>query len=213
MRRYGHVPGTKSEIEGLSTSFHCGIDAGIALDQVSHRLKAVETRLAEVEAMDHIERSLGKSHIMSPVVESAQQDRGLHRLSNRVEVVEDELEEMRRKMAQLKSKTEESGNHTTDVELYDAAKMQAKMKSLSHSTSRACRSLSVGLSEVQHAILLLYSWADKVHGSFDTVCMKLNIPANICPRPQLRKDDVRDNDDKKFVDLAGRMFDKNDDSV
>jgi hypothetical protein len=63
--------------------------------------------------------------------------------------------------------------------------LQAKVKSLSSSTSRACRSLSVGVSDSQHATLLLYSWAEKVHAAFRDVSHQLNIEENICPRPQL----------------------------
>lgn len=64
--------------------------------------------------------------------------------------------------------------------------LQRKLKTLGDSTSRACRSLSVGVTDAQNATLQLFSWADKVHIAFDHVskdCLKLS--KNILPRAKL----------------------------
>lgn len=64
--------------------------------------------------------------------------------------------------------------------------LQRKLKTLGDSTSRACRSLSVGVTDAQNASLQLFSWADKVHMAFDHVskdCLKLS--KNILPRAKL----------------------------
>lgn len=63
--------------------------------------------------------------------------------------------------------------------------VQNKLKTLGSSTSRACKSLSVGLNDCQHATLLLYSWADRVYTAFDVVSSRLDFPSNICPRPHV----------------------------
>lgn len=72
-----------------------------------------------------------------------------------------------------------------DVLKQELRRLKTKVGALSGSTSRACRSLSVGVSDSQHATLLLYSWAEKVHTAFGVVSHQLNIEGNVCPRPQL----------------------------
>lgn len=65
--------------------------------------------------------------------------------------------------------------------------LQRKVKKLAENTTKACGTLSAGLSDVQQATLNLYSWADKVHDSFQLVSDKLQLSSNICPRAKVYK--------------------------
>jgi len=66
-----------------------------------------------------------------------------------------------------------------------SVELKSNLKALGKNTSKAFKSLSAGLEDVQQATLLLYVWADKVHNSFETVSYKLEYPTNICPRLQV----------------------------
>lgn len=69
---------------------------------------------------------------------------------------------------------------------HDVRSLQKKVKTLGESTSRACRSLSVGVTDSQNASLQLYAWADKVHSAFAVVSKDcLQRSKNICPRAKL----------------------------
>lgn len=63
--------------------------------------------------------------------------------------------------------------------------IKKKVKKLAESTSKACRSLSSGMSDVQQATLNLYSWADKAHDSIGIVSDRLGLAVNLCPRAKI----------------------------
>ena len=63
--------------------------------------------------------------------------------------------------------------------------LRRKLKRLAENTTRACRSLSGGLSDVQQATLNLYSWADKAHESFGLISDQLSLATNVCPRAKI----------------------------
>jgi hypothetical protein len=64
----------------------------------------------------------------------------------------------------------------------ESAKMSQKVNSVSTNVSKACRSLSEGLTDVQKIAVDLISWSDQVHSAFETVSDKLFLPRNVCPR-------------------------------
>lgn len=64
----------------------------------------------------------------------------------------------------------------------ESAKMSQKVNSVSTNVSKACRSLSEGLTDVQKITVDLISWSDQVHSAFETVSDKLFLPRNVCPR-------------------------------
>ena len=57
--------------------------------------------------------------------------------------------------------------------------LHKKLKKLAENTTRACRSLSGGLSDVQQATLNLYSWSDVAHDAFGTVSHQIGLASNI----------------------------------
>jgi hypothetical protein len=103
--------------------------------------------------------------------------------------------------------------HGTDDDLehvqHQVRSLQKKVKTLGDSTSRACRSLSVGVTDSQNATLQLYSWADKVHSAFGVLSKEcLKRPKNICPRAKLADlsnavEDGFENKNKKRSVSAG----------
>lgn len=72
-----------------------------------------------------------------------------------------------------------------DYKFSDMKDMEKKFKKLVENTSKACKSLSNGLSDVQQATLNLYTWSDQVHDAFETVGRKIDLPANVCPRAKI----------------------------
>lgn len=63
--------------------------------------------------------------------------------------------------------------------------LQKKVKKLAENTTRACRSLSTGLSEVQQATLNLYTWTDTAYDSFGKVSHELGLKGNVCSRARV----------------------------
>lgn len=60
-----------------------------------------------------------------------------------------------------------------------------RVKTLGENTSKACRTLSSGLTDVQQSTLFLYAWCDKAHDAFSVVSSQLGLTTNICPRVQV----------------------------
>lgn len=71
------------------------------------------------------------------------------------------------------------------IEAQELKSLQRKVKKLAENTTRACRSLSSGLSDVQQATLNLYAWSDKAHDAMGTISNKLNFNVNLCPRAKV----------------------------
>ncbi len=89
-------------------------------------------------------------------------------------------------------------HHTTGPAYSDLKEMDKRIKKLTENTSKACRSLSNGLSEVQHATLNLFSWTDDVHDAFDRVANKVDLPTNLCPRAKVSSRTNNSNKPSKF---------------
>lgn len=81
------------------------------------------------------------------------------------------------------SRERDSGDD--DYKFSDMKDMEKKFKKLVENTSKACKSLSNGLTDVQQATLNLYSWTDQAHDAFETVARKVDLPANLCPRAKI----------------------------
>jgi hypothetical protein len=64
--------------------------------------------------------------------------------------------------------------------------LQNKIKSLSLNTSKVCKSLSVGISDSQYSILMIFSWAERVHSAFEILATELDLGGGLCPRLQLQ---------------------------
>lgn len=79
----------------------------------------------------------------------------------------------------------------------DVKTVRRKLKKLAENTTKACRSLSGGLCDVQQATLNLYSWADKAHDSFGLISDKLSMSVNMCPRAKIYNPTVRS--DSQFI--------------
>lgn len=63
--------------------------------------------------------------------------------------------------------------------------LQKKVKKLAENTTRACRSLSTGLTDVQQATLNLYAWTDSAHEAFGKVSHELGMKGNVCARARV----------------------------
>lgn len=164
------------------------------MDLLVHRMSKLDNRIADIEQRDLAARSssnkieekkrnVSKNH--------NDQDDSCDSL-NALEIF-NELEKRvirnEKAMARIMSKDNDgrSGLDDTRETLQEQiTSLKRKLKILGNSTSRACRSLSVGVTDAQNASLELYSWADKVHNAFEQVSKScLNMEKNIIPRAQL----------------------------
>lgn len=71
--------------------------------------------------------------------------------------------------------------------LLEVKDVDRKVKKLAENTSRACRSLSNGLSDVQSATLNLFTWTDQAHDALQTVGRRLDFGHELCPRAKVGK--------------------------
>ena len=142
-------------------------------------MRQLERKVGDVGLSPSKHRDSHRQYPSSP----EQSDRAVAKLVSRVDTCERQIEKMRLSSMDI------NVPHTSPLEL------KSNLKALSKNTSKAFRSMSAGLEDLQQATLLLYEWADKVHNSFETVSYKLEYPTNICPRVQvhmrrLRKEDI-----------------------
>ena len=112
----------------------------------------------------------------------------LYELESQIKENETDIDQVKQSvMRQLRSRSESptKDRHRSESTSSEIKEIEKKVKKLAESTTRACRSLSNGLTDVQQATLSLYSWTDRVHDGFEMLSQKLNLPPNICPRAKL----------------------------
>ena len=92
-----------------------------------------------------------------------------------------------RTIAQTDSDSDDNDNNdiTLQGQHKEVKSLNKRVKLLGDNTSKACRSLSVGLTDVQQATLFLYAWCDKAHDAFGVLSAQLGMSSNICPRVQV----------------------------
>mmetsp|Transcript_17531 Transcript_17531/g.26075 ORF Transcript_17531/g.26075 Transcript_17531/m.26075 type:complete len:430 (+) Transcript_17531:56-1345(+) len=198
--------------DAMNSSMDHGVDTGVVIDSLTARLKALELRLGDVEQQDFVDHFASKKRGASPLRTSRRRgvmkdesgfestmsslndymertDDAIRSLRSRIQSSEDAIEHLSYSSRENRHGKLSSANckHASDItKIHEQIRsLQAKLKTLGSSTSRACKSLSVGVSDSQHAALLLYSWADKVHRAFEIVSDKLDIQSELCPRPRI----------------------------
>lgn len=197
-------PSRKKTVEQLSSSFYQGVDAGLHMDHLTNRINALEAALAQDSDVDDAEfqrhqRVLG-SPLRKGLVQMKQGGAKMRGLESKLQDLrlivlnlEADLQQVKsRALAQQSTNVPSSPNqrYREGDDLGGGGReelraLQKKVKKLGDSTSKACRSLSNGLTDVQQAALNLYSWSDVVHEAFGKVSHKLALPKNICPRARM----------------------------
>ena len=155
-------------------------DTDVILDHLASRLKRLESRIGQVEFADAYEITRSKKDsIKSSPVSNQPVSEIISDLTSKINQHEKLLSDKRsvEKGMTLSSSKEDESN--------DLKKVHSKLSKLTDGTSKACRSLSSSISDVEHSMLLLYSWADKVHLNLEAVSNKLDMPLSFS-RPQFR---------------------------
>lgn len=145
---------------------------------MNQKMRQLERKVGDVSTSPSRQRPL------APSTTDATSDKLIGKLLLRVENCERQLDRI----------YFSSGNERPSQTQVSTIELKSNVKALSKNTSRAFRSLSAGLEDIQKATLLLYDWADKVHKSFETVSYKLEYPTNICPRAQVSLCFMRNED-------------------
>lgn len=94
-----------------------------------------------------------------------------------------------REAVRLKSIEDDCRNVSQEQFLAETNKISKKVNVVSTNISKACRSLSIGLNDVQKVAVDLIDWSDEVHIAFAIISEKLFLSKNLCPRldPSLRR--------------------------
>ncbi len=208
MKFHGLVPPAGLK-EGISGSQHFRAEAGPVMDSLASRMSDLEQHIlaANRQQQDHHSRrplqnptspsrhDLGGGDASARHV--AKLEERVYDLSSQVRDCEAELQHTRASLKEFLRSQRSSGkeaeysrrqvpDHET---MWDGREelrsLNKRIKKLAENTSKACRSLATGLSDVQQATLNLYSWSDKAHEALGTVSVKLNYPVNICPRAKV----------------------------
>ena len=211
LKRYGFVPGKKINGDNLSSSFNQGLDAGLIMDNLANRIKDLELRIAESEGANENEdintsiHRLKRSLAHSPLKEKSYKagsstDSSLAILSYQIQELQKDIREMQERQRggdlNISRDRQQQFIQNTDSKLFqhlddEVKTLKRKIKKLAENTTKACRSLSGGLCDVQQATLNLYSWADKAHESFGIVSERLSMSVNICPRAKIYNPTLR----------------------
>ena len=187
MKRYGFIPGKHATADNFGAAFNQGLDAGIILDQLNSRVKDLEENIFEEEAHQNNHKcSRSRSHSPATRLPNGNDNRYIEEnllvLQNQVDDVKADIRKLKITSGSAYSMPI-SYNKSVDEE--ELKSLRKKVKKLADSTTKACRSLSTGLTDVQQATLNLYGWADKAHDSFGIVSEKLDFSLNICPQAKV----------------------------
>ena len=231
-KRHGSAYGgdNKTFKENLSNTFHHqGLDAGLVLDNLTQRIRHLETQLVSED--DLLDQPLMDSsfHNMngrvhgSPVRSLAggaaynnggvtvgrklatqkfrRLEESIYDLRAQLQACESDIHEVKSTVvSKLRTVAangvgntsplrgtmlgglhyDDSGNSAAEIRT-----LQKKVKKLAENTSRACRSLSTGLTDVQQATLNLYTWTDTAYDAFGKVSHELGLKGNVCLRARV----------------------------
>ncbi|RYG69594.1 hypothetical protein EON64_02325 [archaeon] len=139
-----------------------GMNAVIRIRKMEENLVALQERIGENEdEIQHVKDSLLQNHHR----ESSSPGRG------------------RSPMKASQNQLDQSFQYGESAR--DVKDLERKIKKLAENTTRACKSLSAGLTDVQQATLNLYQWSDKVHNAVEIIGEKVQLPSNLCPRARV----------------------------
>lgn len=242
------MPGNKFMAENLSSSYNQGIDAGMILDNLSIRIKNLESFINEdTDQVNIIDNNQGfrneigstangtgtfsiagdistyggmKNSVFSPAKMNGM-NINKKITNNKMKKIEDNIYELRHSIqsceadiqqvkatviSQLRkiphsnhimspslktnlysndhyynSENNQNNNDRSEQNHQDIKILNKKIKKLSENTTKACRSLSNGISDIQQATLNLYTWTDATYDTFGKISQKLGYTSNICP--------------------------------
>jgi hypothetical protein len=108
--------------------------------------------------------------------------------AQKIECRAQDAENAAREAVRLKSIEDDYRNVSQEQSLAETNKISKKVNVVSTNVSKACRSLSIGLDDVQKVAVDLINWSDEVHIAFAIISEKLFLSKNLCPRfdPSLR---------------------------
>lgn len=199
MNRYGFLPKAKSGNEGgkqqYSTSY--GLNAETVFDSLTRRLEKVEqtltydndgypTQNGDASFLDH-DSSPSRRHSS---VQKGNLSR-IRKLEETVQALETQIYDAgQRHNHHHNMQQSHHVEHDAEINakiLLEVKEVDRKVKKLAENTSRACRSLSNGLSDVQSATLNLFTWTDQAHDALQTVGRRLDLGHELCPRAKVGK--------------------------
>jgi hypothetical protein len=195
IEKFGYIPKSKSDRHGSSSI----ADSRTALDHISQRMERLERALsaADDDFGTNIENSFSNT-LGSPTRHSLSYKGTVNRirkLEENIQSLQSQFQNTESVIRQLKNhgikhqhRSSESFNSETVTRLLlDAKESEKKIKRLAENTSKASRSLSQGLSDVQQATLNLYTWSDQVHDTLNLVTTKIGLPDGLCERAKVQR--------------------------
>lgn len=189
--------------------FSQGYDSGTILDNISNRIQKLEQAVVdEGDLFNSFTLEKGGSPLRGGNTKKSLNrirriEEQIYELESQIKENETDIDQLKQSlMRQLRSRPESPMKERNRSESSSEIKeIERKVKKLAESTTRACRSLSSGLTDVQQATLSLYSWTDRVHDGFEVISQRCNLPTNLCPRAKLSTNNGSDG-------RGGRTFAK-----
>jgi hypothetical protein len=227
IKRYGFVPGNGGVAEGLASSFNQGLDAGVVLDNISSRLQNLEGLMADEDIQPSFHGSHGGligarsplsgsplrgGSVVGGSISKKFRSTAIRQLEDSVFELRGQMQQQETEMQQVKSVVlSRGGNHLSQSyeegprgggrgeTAAEVKLLQKKFKKLTQNTTRACQSLSTGLTDVQQATLNLYTWSDGAHECFGRISHELGLPGNISSRARVYRP-------PKYADIESYIF-------
>jgi hypothetical protein len=193
--KFGYIPKSKSDRHGASSV----VSSGSVLDHISQRMERMERALSTVddELGTNLEGSFSNAlgsptrHSLSykgTVNRIRKLEESVQSLQTQVQNTETAISQWRNQEFKNQQRSADSSNSETMTRvLLDVKESEKKVKRLAENTSKACRSLSQGLSDVQQATLNLYTWSDQVYDTLNVVTTKIGLPDGLCERAKVQR--------------------------
>lgn len=199
IKQLGYLPRNGGN-GGSNSVMNHGLDTGLVLDNISSRIQKLEQAMVEGDGdmfnsftMEKGGSPLRPANNKKSLNRIRRIEEHMYELESQIKENETDLDQIKQSvMRQLRSRSESptKDRNRSDASSSDLKDVEKKVKKLADSTTKACRSLSSGLTDVQQATLSLYSWTDRVHDSIEVISQKLNLPPNLCPRAKLSMNSV-----------------------
>lgn len=154
----------------------------VPVERILHELRQQVSKFegsiesANVIANDAYTASTGKTHKLGAVGASGHYNQSRRKLAGSSKAA---------RRADSDSESDENTKLSLRSQQAELKALVKRVKTLGENTSKACRTLSTGLTDVQQSTLFLYAWCDKAHDAFSVVSSQLGLTTNICPRVQV----------------------------
>ena len=144
----------------------------ITLERLSKRLELLES--------NQIHQLNLNRQALSPSKKSSTDSFRLAQLEETVLSLQYQLSDANHKINELQQNHKKLSHDSKTLSKENYNHLKQKIVELQQNTTKVCRTLSIGLHDVQNISLGLYSWGDNVYNSFGKVTTHIGMNTNPC---------------------------------